>query len=418
MTTISGFRGILRALKNPNYGAYTAGSSVSLIGSWMQRVATGWLTWELTGSGTWLGVMAFADLFPTVLIGPFAGAAADRLDRLRVTKISQALAMLQAVALFLLTVAGAITIWWLLALTAFLGIVTAFNQPARLAMIPSLVPRQDLSAAIAINSIVFNVARFLGPAAAGAVIVAADVAWAYFVNALTFVWFLVALSRVRLTGPSEIRRRADRNLLGDLVDGIRYAAGHTGIAPLLVLLIVVCVGARPVVELLPGFAARVFASGAGGLAMLTSAIGVGAVAGGLWLAGRRDPRGLTRVALYSVLALALFTGLFAATDRMWVALPALAATGFCMVGAGIGTQTLLQFSVDGAMRGRVMSLYGLIFRGGPAVGALAMGAASEVAGLRWPVLAGACLVLIAWAWALLRRTRMTAALEAGFEEKA
>lgn len=418
MTSTTGFHSILRALKNPNYGIYTAGSSVSLIGTWLQRVATGWLTWELTGSGVWLGIMAFADLFPTVLVGPFAGAAADRLDRLRVTKLSQALAMSQAVTLFALTVTGTITIWSLLALTTFLGIVAAFNQPARLAMIPSLVPRPDLSAAIAINSIVFNLARFLGPAAAGVIIVATDVAWAFFVNALTFTWFLFALSRVRLSGPAETRRRSDRNLIGDLVDGIRYVVGHGGIAPILVLLIVVCVGARPVIELLPGFAARVFAAGAGGLATLTSAIGVGAIAGGLWLAGRRDPRGLTRVALGSTLGLALCTGLFAATDLMWIAVPALAASGFCMVGAGIGTQTLLQFSVDGAMRGRVMSLYGLIFRGAPALGALAMGSASELAGLRWPIVVGALLVVAAWAWALARRARMTEALEGGLEKEA
>lgn len=416
MTSTSGFHGILRALRNPNYGIYTAGSSVSLIGTWLQRVATGWLTWELTGSGTWLGIMAFADLFPTVLIGPFAGAAADRLDRLRVTKISQGLAMIQATTLFALTVTGLITIWSLLGLVAFLGIVTAFNQPARLAMIPSLVPRADLPAAIAINSIVFNMARFIGPAVAGVIIVATDVAWAFLVNAVTFTWFLYALSRVRLDSAAEKAVRSGRNLLGDLADGIRYAARHRGIAPILVMLIVVCVGARPVIELLPGFAARVFGSGAAGLATMTSAIGIGAVIGGIWLAGRRDPRGLTRVALFSTLGLALCTGLFAATETMWVAAPALVASGFCMVGAGIGTQTLLQFSVDGAMRGRVMSLYGLIFRGAPALGALIMGAASEAIGLQLPVIVGALLVVAAWTWALARRARMAEALEANMGE--
>lgn len=416
MTATSGLRGILRALKNPNYGIYTAGSSVSLIGTWMQRVATGWLAWELTHSGTWLGIIAFADLFPTVVIGPFAGAAADRFDRLRVTKISQTLAMGQAILLFVLTVTGAITIWWLLALSAFLGVVVAFNQPARLAMVPSLVPREDLPAAIAINSVVFNTARFIGPAAAGAIIVAADVAWAFFANAVTFTWFLYALSRIRLTGPTETRR-SDRNLLGDLADGLRYAATHAGIAPVLFLLLVVCIGARPVIELLPGFADRVFAAGAEGLAILTSAIGAGAVAGGLWLAGRKEPRGLTRIALISTLGLAAVTALFAATDSLWVAVPALVASGAFMVGAGIGAQTLLQFSVDGAMRGRVMSLYGLIFRGGPALGALAMGAASEFAGLQLPVLIGAAIVVGAWAWAHSRRSRIEDALESGLETR-
>ena len=137
MSRLAGFSSIHAALRNRNYGLYTAGSGISLIGTWMQRVATGWLTWELTGSGAWLGLVAFADLFPTVVIGPIAGAVADRWDRLTVTRISQSLAMLQAVALFVLTVTGLIDIYLLLALVAFLGSVAAFNQPARLALIPA-----------------------------------------------------------------------------------------------------------------------------------------------------------------------------------------------------------------------------------------------------------------------------------------
>ncbi len=194
----SGFGGIARALRNPNYGLYTAGNAASLIGTWMQRIAVGWLTWQLTGSGAWLGAMAFADLFPTVIIGPVAGAAADRWDRLRVTKISQALAMAQSIVLFLLTVSGHITIELLLVLTAALGVIAGFNQPARLALIPSLVRREDLAAAVAINSIIFNSARFIGPAVAGLMIVAGGISAAFAANAVSFVFFLVALSRIHL----------------------------------------------------------------------------------------------------------------------------------------------------------------------------------------------------------------------------
>ena len=170
------FEGIVRALKNPNYGTYAAGNSVSLIGTWIQRIAVGWLAWELTGSGAWLGAVAFADLFPAVFIGPFGGAVADRLSRLRIITISQALAMVQAVALFWLTFSGAVTIEWLFALVLVNGFVMGFNQPSRLALVPSLVPREDLSTAVAINAIVFNLARFIGPAVAGLLIVSWGVA--------------------------------------------------------------------------------------------------------------------------------------------------------------------------------------------------------------------------------------------------
>lgn len=409
----SGFGGIARALRNPNYGLYTAGNAASLIGTWMQRIAVGWLTWQLTGSGAWLGAMAFADLFPTVIIGPIAGAAADRWDRLRVTKISQALAMAQSIVLFLLTFSGLITIELLLILTAALGVIAGFNQPARLALIPSLVRREDLAAAVAINSIIFNSARFIGPAVAGLMIVAGGISAAFAANAVSFIFFLLALSRIHLEPRPDAVRVERRSLLGDVADGMRYAANHPGIAPLLLLLTIVCICVRPVVELLPGFAATVFASGADGLAILTSTIGAGAVLGGLWLARRSsDPAGLTTIALGNTLVLALSLLAFVASDRWWIALPALAALGACMVITGVGTQTLLQLSVEGAMRGRVLSLYGIIFRGGPAVGALIMGIASEHAGLRLPMAVGSLLAMLAWLWTWCARARITRALEA------
>ncbi len=409
----SGFANILRALGNPNYGIYTAGSSVSLIGTWMQRVAVGWLAWQLTGSGAWLGAVAFADLFPTVIVGPLAGAAADRWNRLRVIKVSQCLACCQSLTLFVLTATGLITIELLLLLTLALGVVVAFNQPARLALIPSLVPRADLPAAVAINSVIFNAARFVGPAVAGLLIVTSGVAAAFAANTLTFTVFLFALSRIRLRHAPERGEGASGRLFGEVAEGLRYAAGHGGIAPLLLLLIVVSICARPFVELLPGFADRVFGTGADGLAILTSTVGLGAVVGGLWLARRAGPQGLTTLVLGSSLALALALFAFVATRDLWVAVPALAVAGFCMVMGGVGTQILLQLSVEPDMRGRVMSLYGLIFRGGPAIGALLMGVSSEAVGLRWPLAAGAALTLIACATIWLRRGRLARALEPG-----
>ncbi len=397
-------------LRNANFGIYSAGAAISLIGMWMQRIAIGWLTWQLTGSGLWLGIVAFADFFPVLLIGPIAGAAADRWDRLRVVKASQTISLVQATVLFALTVSGHINIWLLVALSAFQGIVVAFNQPARLALVPSLVPAADLAGAVAINSVVFNLARFIGPIFAGAAIVWSGVAAAFAANALSYVVFLWALARIRIV--SAPAASATQHSFGaDLREGFRYTARHPGIAALLLLLTALGIGGRPLNELLPGFAADVFHSGAAGLSILASAIGGGAILGGLWLGHRAHAAGLTYIALASALAGALAAIAAVATESMWVAVPAVAVFGFCMSTSGIAIQTLIQLAAGRSMRGRVMGLYGLIFRGAPAIGALAAGVASAHFGLRWPVFFGALMVIAVGLWTWRSRARIAAALQ-------
>ena len=407
---LSSTRLVAFLLRNADFAAYSAGSAVSLIGMWMQRIAIGWLTWELTGSGLWLGIVAFADFFPVMLVGPIAGAAADRWDRLRVVKTSQTVSLVQATVLFGLTASGHMTIELLVGLTAFQGFVVAFNQPARLALVPSLVARADLASAVAINSVVFNLARFIGPIFAGFAIVWSGVAAAFAANAISYVAFLVALARIRVA-PTVVESANRRSLAADLGEGIRYTATHPGIGALLVLLIALGVGGRPLNELLPGFAADVFHSGAEGLSILAASIGGGAILGGLWLGQRAHSSGLTWIVLGSSLVGALATILAVATDHLWAAVPAVVVFGFCMSTGGIAIQTLIQLATDRSMRGRVMGLYGLIFRGAPAVGALGAGLASAQFGLRWPVVFGALLVIAVCIWAFLARERIAAAME-------
>jgi predicted MFS family arabinose efflux permease len=409
MTMLAGLRTISRTLAHPNFGTYVAGNSVSLIGTWMQRIGVGWLAWELSHSGAVLGLVAFADLFPTVVIGPFGGALADRVDRLRMIKIAQSLIMAQSLVLFVLTATGLITVPLLLALVLFSGVVIGFNQPARLALVPSLVPRRDLATAVAINSIVFNSARFIGPALAGLVIVGLGIAAVFAFNALSFLAFLFALSRLRLTPlglPSQTT-----SVLDAVGEGLRYTVGHRGIGPILLLHAILAVSARPFVELLPGFAADVFGRGAPGLAILSSTVGIGAIVGGFWLAQRSAPASLTQVVLISSLLHALATLGFALSTWFPAAVACVALAGFAMVVAGVGTQTLMQTAVDESMRGRVLSLFGLIFRGGPALGALAMGVASEVVGLQLPVAAGALLGIVACVWIWRRRQAIARGLQ-------
>ncbi len=289
---------IPRTLAHRNFGIYIAGSSVSLIGTWMQRIAVGWLAWELSHSGAILGLVAFADLFPTIVIGPFGGALADRFDRLRLMRIAQSLIMLQSLTLFALTATGLITVELLIGLVLLGGLVDGLVQPARLALVPSLVPRSAVATAVAINSIVFNLARFAGPALAGLVIVWWGVSMVFALNAMSFLAFLLALARLRLQ-PLALDGQGRRSMLSAIADGLRYTGGHRGIGPLLLLHAILAVSARPFFELLPGFASDVFGRGASGLAMLGSAVGIGAVAGGLWLVQRHQEARLTKVALGS-----------------------------------------------------------------------------------------------------------------------
>ena len=405
-----GLGGVRRALRHRNHFLFAAGMAPSLITLWMQRLAVGWLTWELTHSPAWLGIIAFADLFPAVVLSPLAGALIDRVDPMRPMILSQAVFLAQALILAVLSFAGLLTIESLLALAIVLGLTHPFNTASRHTILPSLVPREDLSVAIAVNSSLYNVARFIGPAAAGAVIVTGGVTWAFACNVLGYLVFLLALFRMDVA-PPERRPRSETTLFGEVAEGWRYTVAHPGIRPVLVLLVITAVVSRPVVDLLPGFAGDVFHRGAGGLAWLTAAMGLGAMGGALWLALRGRLAGLTTITISAVLVLALALGAFTAMDHFFLALPFLAISGFAMVVNGIGSQTLIQSSVAPAMRGRVMSLYTLIYRGMPALGAVVMGSLAEGFGLPATLGGGAVLCLIAWGWAARRRRGMAVALE-------
>lgn len=400
---------VRRAFRNRNYALYTLGNGVSLVGTWVQRIAVGWLMWRMTQSEGWLGAIAFADLFPTVLVGPFGGVLADRLDRLRLLKTSQVLMLVQSVALFLLTVADGITPVSLFVLTAIGGVFNALNQPARLALISRLVDRDTMAAAVAINATVFNIARFLGPALAGIIIVVSDVAPAFAINATSFVVYLAILARFRLPPQPPSLPRSPR-ILAEIGEGILYAARHPGMGPLFHLLMVGCIAARPVAELLPGFADRVFHAGATGLAMMTAAVGVGAVAGGIWMAGRARPEGLIDLVFAGTTVMGISIVLFALADRLVVALCTLVVAGAAMVVSSIGTQTLIQLSVEPNVRGRVLSLYGLIYRGGPALGALVAGLVAEHTELTWPIMVGAGVSTACGLWLWRRRRIMVRSL--------
>ncbi len=410
VTGIADFGAVGRAFGNRNFTIYTAGSTVTLVGLWVQRLGVGWLAWELTYSGFWLGAIAFADLFPAVMIGPFAGVLADRLDRLRLARICQWLSLLQTALLFALTAWGQIGIIALMSLTLFLGCVRAVYMPVRLSLVPALVRPDDVPAAVAISSLIFNLARFVGPAFAGLIITAWGVAPTFAFYGVTVIALLFAFSLLRIDSAPGGDGRGD-GMLAQIAEGFGYATRHGAIAPLLLLMLALSVLARPVGELFPGFADAVFQRGAGGLAWLSSAIGLGAVAGGIWLARRGTAVGLLPIALAGAGVSGLSLMLFTATDIFWIAIPAIGLFGAAVVSCAIATQTLLLGAVEEHVRGRVLSLYGVIFRGGPAVGSLLMGGLSDLFGLRWPLAVGGLLSLAAAAWTWRGRRRMIVLLE-------
>ncbi|WP_420403477.1 MFS transporter [Nisaea sp.] len=400
-----------QAFRNRDYSIYCIGSSLTVIGLWMQRIAIGWVTWQLTESPTWLGIISFAELFPVVLLSPFAGALADRLDRISIARVAQCLNMIQATILTVLTLSGTLTIWSLFALALWTGIVVSFWQPARMALIPNLVRREDLASAVAINSVIFNAARFVGPAIAGLVIVGYGAGYAFLANAISYLPFIAALFMIR-PRPDLTPRKGGDGLFAQMIEGYSYSLRHPGIGPTLVLMLVSCICMRPVFELLPGYAVEIFSRGAEGLSMMATVTGVGAVAGGIYLGQRAGLEGLVQLSLVSVAAMIVSLLVFSLTSNFWVGLVALAVAGGAMVTHGAGAQTLIQSAVEDGMRGRVVALYGMLFRGGPAVGALAMGWVSDWAGLRWPLIVGCGLTALALFWMISRRAAIREALEA------
>jgi len=400
-----------RALSQRNAQIFFGASLIAWTGLWMHRIAVSWLAWELTQSAFWVGAVAFCDLAPAVVFSPLAGAFADRTDRLRMTMLSQAAIGTNAALIALLVATGLMTIGVLLVLEVLGGIAAAFAQPARQSLIPGLVPRADLPAAVALNSLTFNVARFTGPALAGPIIAMAGVWPAIATNAAAYLVATLTTPLLQVEAAARRGHPATGSLFGEMVDGLRYAARHPGLGPILGFAAIAALLLRGVQEILPPFVERSFGRGAEALAVLTAAFGVGALAAGLAVAARGRIEGTARLAVLSVLGLALATAGFVATG--WFAFGVLCAVLMGAAGSvhGISVQTLAQNASDPAMRGRVLSLWGLITRAFPALGALILGAAGEAFGLALPALAAVLLSLLAVAWGLARLPRMRGALE-------
>ncbi|HEU0072022.1 MAG TPA: MFS transporter [Alphaproteobacteria bacterium] len=408
----AGIHNIVAALQNRDYLIFAVSHVPGLIGMWAQRVAIGWVAWELTKSPAWLGVIAMADLLPAIFLAPISGAVADRMNVAKMMVFTQIFTVTHASLLWLLTLFGLMDIWLLFGLALLLGVNNPFSTAARHNLVPLLVPQKDLAAAISFNSLNFNLARFLGPALAGIVIAMAGPVAVFAIEMLAECGLLIALRFFKVRPqPRKTGRGGLLAMARDIREGVVYVAGHGGIGPVLMLLLFSAITSRPSLELLPGFADAVFERGAQGLGWLGASVGAGGILGSIWLARRGAIKGMTNLVIMQTLAMNLSLIVFALAGNFWVALPFMALTGFFLVGNGTGTQVLLQWAVDPMMRGRVMSIYTLLFRGMPALGALLIGFAADHLGLQETV-AGASLLSIGfWVWAYRRRHRTAAAME-------
>lgn len=387
-----------------------SGAGIALVGMWAQRIAVAWLAWELTRSTTWLGLIAFADLFPTIILTPIAGVIADRMDRRKLSLISQFAAFLQAIVLTVLVYTDWIDIWSLFFLTFLLGIAMAYATAARLAMVPNLMEAEHVPSALASDAAIYNSARVVGPMLAAALIAFVGIAGAFLVNCLTYLVFLVCLMKIRLVR-NESRGRTG-GMLAQTLEGMRYAAKHPGIGPMLVVLTALAISVKPFLDLLPGLADNVFNSGVNGFAQLAAAGGTGAVLCAIWFALRGRIEGLTFITLSALIVGPLGIVLMCISDMFWLGLIGSFIAGSSITLTGTGVQTLMQHSVDGAIRGRVLSLYGMLHRGVPALGALLMGIMGDQIGLQATLIGGALIFCIpVFIWILLRWRRLRSALE-------
>jgi len=377
----------------------------------MHRIAVMWLAWELTGSAFWVGMVAFCDLAPAVVFSPIAGAMADRMNRVKLTMIAQAVIGAQALGIAILTWTGVISIGSLLVFEVIGGIAASFAQPARQALMPGLVPRADLPAAVACNSLCFNLARFLGPAIAGPMIAIWGVVPAILCNVVAYVIATATLPMMRVD-PDHIQGHApEASLLSETVEGIRYAANHPGIGPIFLFAGVSAILLRGVQEVLPPYVERLFGQGAAGLALLTAAIGVGALVAGVWVASRGRLEGTTRIAVLATGGQAICAIGFVATGWFAFAVFCGALYGACASIHGISVQTLAQSAALTRMRGRTLALWGLITRACPALGALVLGTTGEIFGMRLPTILAAGLALLVTAWGVTRMRAWARQLE-------
>ncbi len=366
------FSFVVRALYHRNYRIFFMGQTVSLVGTWMQQVAQGWLVYRLTGSALWLGVVGFAGQIPTFLISPFAGAVADRWNRRKILLITQWLGMLQALILAGLVLGGIVHVWHILVLGFSLGVVYAFDIPARQAFLIEMIDKQeDLGNAIALNSSMFHGARLIGPSLAGLLIATSGEGICFLINALSYIAVIAALLALRAGTLNQ--ESSSKPILRGIREGFAYAFGLAPLRSILLLLSLLSLMGMSYAVLMPVFAKNVLHGNAQTLGFLVGASGMGSLTGAVFLASRRDVRGLGRIIVLAAAVFGIGLVAFSFSRVLWVSLVLMFLMGFGMMVEMASCNTVLQTLVDDDKRGRVMGLYAMSIMGMLPFGSLIMG---------------------------------------------
>jgi MFS family permease len=398
---------ITRALQHRNYRLFFSGQTVSLVGTWITRIATSWLVYRLSGSVFLLGVVGFFGQIPTLLLAPFAGVLVDRWNRHRILVITQVLSMLQSVGLAVLTFAGVITVVDVLLLQLAQGIINAFDTPARQAFVVEMVnDRSDLPNAIALNSTMVNASRIIGPSIGGVLIAAVGEGWCFTADAISYLAVIASLIAMRLdkrdTPPKETR------VWEDLRAGFAYVARFVPARDSLLLLALVATMGMPYTVLMPAIASNILHGGPHTLGYLMTASGTGALGGALYLASRRSVLGLGRAIVIATITFGSALVAFSFSHYLWLSLLVLPFVGGGMMVEMASTNTILQTIVDDSLRGRVMAFYTMAFLGTAPLGSLLAGFSADHIGPMRTILLGGASCIIGGAIFALRLPKLRA----------
>ena len=382
-----------KAFKNYNYRLYFIGQSVSLIGTWMQKTAVSWVVYSLTHSKLMLGVTLFATMFPSFLFSFIGGVVADRYNRYKVLLLTQVVSMIQAVSLTALIFFKNYTVWEIIALSVVLGIVNAFDVPARQSLVIDMVAdKKDLPNALALNSSMVNLSRLIGPGIAGLIIETFGNDICFGLNALSFVAVIISLLLMKL--PKYISKPRTKNILGELREGFLYIKRTPSISFVLIMLALISLFVLPFSTLIPVYAKDIFHGTASTFGVIDSFIGLGAFAGAIFLASLKPGRNLRKILAINTFVFGIGLVLFSYTTLYPLALFFAVIGAFGMMSQITITNTLIQTTVDPAMRGRVISFYAMAFFGMQPLGGLFIGFVSEHIGVKNTVLAEGIIALL------------------------